>query len=34
MTNESFCPDPLWDNNLTWYTDDPDFTVCFQVSIL
>ena len=25
-----FCPDPLWDSNLTWYTDDPDFTVCFQ----
>ena len=22
-----FCPDPLWDSNLTWYTDDPDFTV-------
>jgi ATP-binding cassette, subfamily C (CFTR/MRP), member 1 len=29
-----FCPDPLWDANLTWYTDNPDFTDCFQKTIL
>ena len=25
---------PLWDNNLTWYTDNPDFTICFQLTVL
>ncbi|XP_055346526.1 ATP-binding cassette sub-family C member 3-like [Paramacrobiotus metropolitanus] len=29
-----FCDSPLWDNNLTWYTDDPNFTNCFQKTIL
>ena len=26
----AFCPDPLWDANLTWNTDSPDFTACFH----
>ncbi|CAG5122310.1 unnamed protein product, partial [Candidula unifasciata] len=28
------CDTPLWDTNLTWDTPDPDFTPCFQKSIL
>lgn len=34
--NESigFCDDPLWDANLTWYTNRPDFTTCFHQTIL
>ncbi|XP_042293386.1 multidrug resistance-associated protein 1 isoform X2 [Sceloporus undulatus] len=27
-------PQPLWDWNVTWYTDRPDFTKCFQNTIL
>ena len=27
---DAFCPDPLWDANLTWYTESPDFTACFH----
>ena len=27
---DAFCPDPLWDANLTWNTDSPDFTACFH----
>ncbi|TRY61972.1 hypothetical protein TCAL_10708 [Tigriopus californicus] len=30
----SFCDDPLWDVNLTWYTTQPDFTTCFHQTIL
>jgi len=30
MADKPFCPDPLWDSNLTWYTDNPKFTVCFE----
>ncbi|XP_056662176.1 multidrug resistance-associated protein 1 isoform X2 [Monodelphis domestica] len=26
--------DPLWDWNITWYTDNPDFTKCFQNTVL
>ena len=29
-----FCQDPLWDLNLTWYTDNPDFTRCFHSTVL
>ena len=29
-----FCEDPLWDANLTWYTDNPDFTTCFHQTVL
>ncbi len=30
----AFCSDPLWDADLTWNTDDPDFTVCFHQTVL
>ena len=32
--NRQFCEGPLWDANLTWYTDDPDFTTCFHQTVL
>ena len=25
-----FCPDDFWDSNLTWFTDKPRFTKCFE----
>ena len=31
---DSFCYTPLWDMNLTWYTENPDFTPCFHQSVL
>ena len=35
MTNNTFCGgDPLWDINLTWYNDSPDFTTCFHQTVL
>ncbi|XP_069726657.1 multidrug resistance-associated protein 1 isoform X2 [Phaenicophaeus curvirostris] len=36
MATESFCGDhrPLWDWNLTWHTENPDFTECFQNTVL
>ncbi|XP_050173260.1 multidrug resistance-associated protein 1 [Myiozetetes cayanensis] len=38
MGIESFCgadaPEPFWDWNLTWHTEDPDFTPCFQNTVL
>ena len=32
--NIQFCTDPLWDLNLTWYTEQPDFTKCFHSTVL
>ncbi|CAH0389150.1 unnamed protein product [Bemisia tabaci] len=29
-----FCNSPLWDLNVTWNTSDPNFTPCFQATIL
>ena len=29
-----FCPDQLWDLELTWYTNNPDFTTCFHQTVL
>ena len=29
-----FCDSPLWDVNLTWYNDNPDFTLCFHDTVL
>ncbi|OQV17365.1 Canalicular multispecific organic anion transporter 2 [Hypsibius exemplaris] len=29
-----FCPDTFWDTSVTWYTDNPDFSVCFQQTVL
>ncbi|XP_072401345.1 multidrug resistance-associated protein 1 isoform X11 [Diabrotica undecimpunctata] len=30
----SFCGSPFWDNNLTWNTNDPEFTPCFEKTVL
>ncbi len=30
----TFCPDPLWDRNVTWDTDDPNLTECFRNTVL
>ncbi|XP_062035577.1 multidrug resistance-associated protein 1 [Lepus europaeus] len=38
MALRSFCSaegsDPFWDWNVTWYTSNPDFTKCFQNTVL
>ncbi|XP_053413290.1 multidrug resistance-associated protein 1 isoform X3 [Nycticebus coucang] len=38
MALRGFCSadgsDPFWDLNVTWYTSNPDFTKCFQNTIL
>ncbi|XP_063866337.1 multidrug resistance-associated protein 1-like isoform X3 [Scylla paramamosain] len=38
MTTESFvwhfCGSPLWDANLTWYTDTPQLPRCFERTVL
>ncbi|XP_056263509.1 multidrug resistance-associated protein 1 isoform X1 [Pseudoliparis swirei] len=38
MGLDTFCSldssDPFWDWNRTWYTDNPDFTQCFQNTVL
>ena len=31
---KQFCVDPLWDSNVTWWTDEPDFTLCFHSTAL
>ncbi|XP_049538588.1 multidrug resistance-associated protein 1 isoform X12 [Anopheles darlingi] len=31
---DDFCGSKFWDLNLTWYTDDPDLTPCFQQTVL
>ena len=33
-SKRDFCADPLWDLNLTWYTEEPDFTHCFHSTVL
>ncbi|XP_055859162.1 ATP-binding cassette sub-family C member 3-like [Episyrphus balteatus] len=33
-TMEKFCGTKFWDLNLTWNTDNPDFTPCFEQTIL
>ncbi|KAI2474232.1 hypothetical protein C4B38_000299, partial [Diabrotica virgifera virgifera] len=30
----SFCGSPFWDTNLTWNTNDPEFTPCFEKTVL
>ncbi len=32
--SRGFCQDPLWDDNVTWYTEEPDFTHCFHSTVL
>ena len=29
-----FCGSPLWDSNLTWFTETPHFTPCFHSTVL
>lgn len=31
---DEFCGSRFWDSNLTWYTEDPDLTPCFQQTVL
>nr|XP_029724825.1 multidrug resistance-associated protein 1-like isoform X4 [Aedes albopictus] len=31
---DEFCGSRFWDQNLTWYTEDPDLTTCFQQTVL
>ncbi|XP_011699214.1 PREDICTED: multidrug resistance-associated protein 1 isoform X2 [Wasmannia auropunctata] len=31
---DQFCGTKFWDANLTWYTNEPDLTECFQKTIL
>ncbi|XP_022256651.1 canalicular multispecific organic anion transporter 2-like, partial [Limulus polyphemus] len=33
-SSEKFCYSPFWDLQVTWYTNQPDFTPCFHNSIL
>ncbi|XP_032455621.1 multidrug resistance-associated protein 1 isoform X6 [Nasonia vitripennis] len=33
-TMDQFCGSKFWDRNLSWYTDDPDLTECFQKTVL
>ena len=32
-SNVPFCKDDFWNWNVTWYTDDPDFTMCFHSTV-
>ena len=32
-TMTTFCVTPLWDIDLTWNTNDPDFTPCFHKTV-
>ena len=34
MGFEEFCGGKLWDLSATWNTDDPDFTKCFENTVL
>ncbi|XP_066145734.1 multidrug resistance-associated protein 1 isoform X1 [Euwallacea fornicatus] len=31
---DRFCDSEFWNTSLTWETDDPDFTICFEKTIL
>ena len=31
---EEFCGGPVWDPDVTWNTNDPDFTDCFHKTVL
>ncbi|XP_037043483.1 multidrug resistance-associated protein 1-like [Bradysia coprophila] len=31
---DEFCGSEFWNTNLTWHTNDPDLTLCFQKTIL
>ena len=34
LSGENFCGGDLWDQNLTWLSDSPDFTPCFHKTVL
>ena len=34
MTFEDFCGGQLWDIDTIWHTEDPNFTLCFQHTVL
>ena len=34
MTFEDFCGGKLWDIDTIWHTEDPNFTLCFQHTVL
>ena len=34
LINMPFCGSELWNSNLTWYTESPYFTRCFQSTVL
>ncbi|KAK4875040.1 hypothetical protein RN001_011462 [Aquatica leii] len=31
---DEFCGSPFWNTTLTWDTEDPDFTICFEKTVL
>ncbi|XP_050673788.1 multidrug resistance-associated protein 1 isoform X2 [Leptidea sinapis] len=31
---DDFCGSKFWDSNLTWYTENPEFTPCFEKTVL
>ncbi|CAH0555481.1 unnamed protein product [Brassicogethes aeneus] len=33
-TLDLFCGSEFWNNSLTWYTDNPEFTKCFERTVL
>ncbi|XP_059046549.1 multidrug resistance-associated protein 1 isoform X1 [Achroia grisella] len=33
-TLDDFCGSDFWDSNLTWYTNNPELTPCFQKTVL
>ena len=34
MVWKDFCGGPFWNDSITWNTDDPDFTKCFENTVL
>jgi len=34
VTSGGFCQGQLWNSNITWYTDTPDFPSCFHKTVL
>ena len=34
MSSDQFCSEELWNLNLTWFSDSPDFTPCFHKTVL
>ena len=34
LTRATYCVADVWNGNLTWNSEDPDFTPCFHKTIL